>query len=109
MNPVEVTTEQLRRAAQQLTATGEDTDSLLASFTGGVEGLGQPWGDDMLGMAIGTIYQAAMELVLGTLGSNLDTMDALAQRLGVVAENYDLTDQEAASRLRSILTPDVGL
>lgn len=109
MNPVEVATEKLRQAARQLTITGEDTDSVLDSFASQVEGFGQPWGDDMLGMAIGTIYQAAMQLMLGTIGSNLDTIDGLAQRLGLAAENYDLTDEDAASQLQSIQIPDVGL
>lgn len=109
MNPVDVTTAQLRDAARRLTVAAEDTDGVLAAFVSRVEGAGQPWGNDMLGMAIGGIYQAAMQLVLDAVRSNLDTVDGLAQRLTVAAENYDLTDQDAAGRLQSIRVPDAGL
>lgn len=109
MSEVDITTAQLRDAARLLTTTAEDTDGVLAGFVGRVEGLGQPWGNDLLGMAIGGIYQGAMQLVLDAVRSNLDTVDGLAQRLSVAAENYDLTDQDAAARLQSVQAPHVGL
>lgn len=109
MNPVEVLTAELRQAAQQLTGTATDTDSVLSGFVSRVQGLGMPWGDDILGMAVGAIYQGAMQLILDAVRSNLDTVDGLAQRLGVAAENYDLTDQDASDRLSAIPISHVGL
>jgi uncharacterized protein YukE len=109
VNPIEILTDELRRSAQQLTNTAEDTDSVLAGFASRVEGMGAPWGDDLLGMAIGTIYQAAMQLIMDAVRSNLDTMDSLAQRLGVAAQSYDMTDDEAAAKLASIQVPNTSI
>lgn len=109
MNPVEIVTAELRRSAQQLNNTTEDTDSVLSGFLSRVEGMGMPWGDDMLGMAIGTIYQTAMQLITDAVRSNLDTVDGLAQRLGVAAESYDLADEDSASKLQSVPIPDSGI
>jgi uncharacterized protein YukE len=109
VNPIEILTEELRRSAQQLTSTSEDTDSVLAGFASRVEGMGMPWGDDMLGMAIGTIYQAAMQLIMDAVRSNLDTIDSLSQRLGVAAESYDLTDSDSAAKLASIPIPPTSI
>lgn len=102
-------TDELRRSAQQLTNTAVDTDSVLASFASRVEGMGMPWGDDILGIAIGTIYQAAMQLIMDAVRSNLDTMDGLAQRLGVAAESYDMTDSDTAAKLASIPIPNSSI
>ena len=109
VNPIEILTDELRRSAQQLTNTAEDTDSVLANFASRVEGMGAPWGDDLLGMAIGTIYQTAMQLIMDAVRSNLDTIDSLAQRLGVAAQSYDLTDQDTAAKLASIPIPDTTI
>jgi len=109
MNPIEMVTAELRRAAEQLSGVTEGTDGLLQGFTSQVEGQGQPWGDDMIGMAIGMIYQTAMTLVIDAVRSNLDTIDGVAQRLGVAADNYDITDMEAASQVSSIVDPGVQI
>lgn len=109
VNPIEILTDELRRSAQQLTNTSVDTDAVLAGFTSRVEGMGMPWGDDLLGMAIGTIYQAAMQLIMDAVRSNLDTIDGLSQRLAVAAESYDMTDNDTAARLASIPIPNASI
>lgn len=109
VNPIEILTDELRRSAQQLTNASEDTDTVLASFASRVEGMGMPWGDDLLGMAIGTIYQAAMQLIMDAVRSNLDTIDSLSQRLGVAAESYDMTDDATAAKLASIPIPHASI
>jgi hypothetical protein len=109
VNPIEIMTDELRRAAQQLTNTSEDTDTVLAGFVSRVEGMGMPWGDDLLGMAVGTIYQAAMQLILDAVRSNLDTIDGLSQRLGVAAQSYDMADADQAAKLSSIPVADATI
>ncbi|HEX6685585.1 MAG TPA: type VII secretion target [Candidatus Limnocylindrales bacterium] len=109
MNPIEVVTAELRRAAQDLGGMTEGTDGMIQGFISEVEGMGMPWGDDMIGMAIGMIYQTAMQLVMDGLRSNLDTIDGLAQRLGVAAEHYDMTDTDVAGKISSIYNPNTQI
>jgi hypothetical protein len=108
---VEVTTESLRRAARELTGVAESTDATLQSFHSRIEALGQPWGDDDLGMAIGTVYQGALAMVMNCFVSNLDTVDGYSQRLGIAAEDYDATDLQAAAGLDGIAgnAPNVAI
>lgn len=86
---VDMRTESLRLAARLLTGTGEDTDATLRGFQSEIAGLGQPWGDDELGLAIGTIYQGALAMVMNCLTSNLDTLDGYGERLNVAADHQD--------------------
>jgi len=102
MNPIEVISANLRQASSQLTGVAEDTDATLQSFQGQIEALGECWGNDDLGMAIGTIYQGALALVMNCLTSNLDTVDGYSERLGLAADNYDDADLEAVSRMTRI-------
>jgi hypothetical protein len=102
VNPIEVESESLRRAARVLTGVAEDTDGTLQGFLTQAQALGEPWGDDDLGSAIGAVYQAALAMVMNCFTSNLDTMDGYGERLGVAADNYDGTDSEAARGLTQV-------
>jgi len=102
MNPIEVVSTGLRLASTQLGGVAEEADATLQSFLGQIEALGDCWGDDDLGSAIGVIYQGALALVMNCLTSNLDTVDGYAERLGIAADNYDDADLAAVQRLTRI-------
>src|SRR5688572_30055757 len=111
MSSVEVDAESLRRVAQALTGVAEDADGTLQRFLAQAQALGEPWGNDDLGSAIGAVYQAALAMVMNCFSSNLDTVDGYGDRLGIAADNYQETDTEAARRLTQInnSTPNMAI
>lgn len=111
MNPIEIDAQILRRAAQGLIGVAEDTDGMLQRFLAEIQGMGEPWGDDDLGSAIGVIYQGVLAMVMNCFTSNLDTVDGYVERLGIAADGYDETDSEAAQKLMQIhsSSPDMAI
>jgi hypothetical protein len=100
--PTEVSSNGLRRSSDQMTGAVESADASLQGFQAQLESHGEPWGHDDLGGAIGAIYSAALAMVMNCLGSNLDTMDGYAERLGIAADNYDEADNAASQRMTAI-------
>jgi len=100
--PTEVSSTGLRQSSSQMTGAVESADTTLQGFQSQLESFGEPWGNDDLGGAIGAIYKAALAMVINCLKSNLDTVDGYAERLGLVADNYDDADNAASQRMTAI-------
>jgi len=107
--PIEVLSSGLRQASTQLGSVTEQADSMIQSFIGELESLGDCWGDDDLGSVMGTIYKAALALVINSITSNLDTLDGYAERLGVAADNYDDADMAAVERMTKLASSGTSL
>ena len=102
LEALDINSDSLRQAAQQLTGIAEDTDGTLQMFQNLIDSIGNVWGDDDLGSIIGMIYQGAMALVINCFMSNLDTLDSYCERLGIAANNYDEVDSMASQLLRMV-------
>jgi hypothetical protein len=100
--PLEINSDSLRQAAQQLTGIAQDTDGTLKMFQNLIDSIGDCWGDDDLGSIIGMIYQGAMALIINCFMSNLDTLDSYCERLGIAASNYDEVDALASQLLKMV-------
>ncbi|NUR71387.1 MAG: hypothetical protein HOU81_11245 [Hamadaea sp.] len=100
--PIEVVSTGLRLASDQLNDVAGQADQMIQQFIGEIESLGECWGDDDLGSAMGAIYKAALALVINSITSNLDTLDDYAERLGVAADNYDDADMSAVERMTKL-------
>jgi uncharacterized protein YukE len=109
--PIEVLSSGLRQASTQLDTVTEQADSMIQGFISQLESLGDCWGDDDLGSAMGAIYKAALALVINSITSNLDTLEAYAERLGVAADNYDDADMAAVERMTRLASggPNLNL
>src|SRR5688500_13331164 len=99
MNEIEIETDNLRRAKALIGNSTQETDAALSGFIAELERLGQPWGDDELGSLIGLSYQGIFEVAMDCFASNLDLIDAYAQRLGDAADDLDDTDTQQAQDL----------
>lgn len=97
--------DELRNASRGLINSALDTDGALAAFKAELAGLGQAFGNDLLGSLIGASYQAILEVAMECLAENLDAIDDYAERLISSADNLNLTDEDSADRSRGANSP----
>lgn len=111
MVDTDVTAESLRQAKLNIGQSTQDTDAALTTFIAKLDSYGEAWGNDDLGSLIAMSYQGIYGAFMDCFGSNLDLIDDYAERIGVAADDYDVTDQTAAARTDQIAadTPDLPL
>jgi hypothetical protein len=81
------------RAADDLQSVADRLDQLLDQFAGQLNGVGDPWGTDMLGMLIGGGYVAIESLALKTYESVVASFDNDAEALAGMAESFREVEQ----------------
>jgi hypothetical protein len=79
---------QIRRSSSGVQTSGAGLRAKFQSFQAKMAGYGEPWGNDDVGFAIGTIYQAASELAFDCYGSQLGGLDELSGGATAMAVGY---------------------
>jgi hypothetical protein len=93
VNEMRANSPSLRQSGQGLS---EAADRLLTEWqrlVADVQGMGDPFGDDMVGGLIGASYSAAQEAADETYQSAAGHLQDFGAGLGVMADAYDATEQ----------------
>ena len=81
------------RAADELQSVADRLDQLLDQFAAQLNGVGDPWGTDLLGMLIGGGYVAIESLALKTYESVVASFDDDAAALSGMADSFRQVEQ----------------
>ena len=93
VNEMKANSPALRQSGQGLS---EAADRLLTEWQrlqADVQGMGDPFGDDMVGGLIGASYSAAQEAADETYQSAAGHLQDFGAGLGAMADVYDVTEQ----------------
>lgn len=104
MKAIDVSAVELRASSGEITGVVDQTAGVLETFQTRLDSLGEPWGADELGAAIGEVYRAAYAMVMNCYHSNLDTMDGYAERLSLAADLFDETELDIKAKIRALLS-----
>ncbi|MEU3622779.1 hypothetical protein BS329_09755 [Amycolatopsis coloradensis] len=88
--------EQIRGAGSALAGTGKSLAGEVAAFQSQTAALGDAFGDDDLGSALGTIYQIASEAAFESFHDNAEGIGDVGQTLQIMAGSY--ADYESTAR-----------
>lgn len=83
----------LRRAEQGVRSAGERLANAWQALIGQAQGMGDIFGDDMVGGLIGASYAAAQDIANRSYGSVVKGFGGFADGLATMAERYDRTEQ----------------
>lgn len=89
---IRVDPEQLRSAASQLAQVADQFGLDVDAFVSELDGYGQPWGGDDIGLLIGTAHDAVLDAALDCFDDNVDTMYDYSDNLLAMADNYDTVE-----------------
>ncbi|WP_412541352.1 type VII secretion target [Longispora sp. K20-0274] len=93
---------QLRSAAGQLDTIADDLDTALTTFFDKVSAMGEPWGADLIGMAIGPSYLSIERVAQASYGSVVTGLDKFVAGLNTMADRYDENEDDIAAHLAKI-------
>jgi hypothetical protein len=82
----------IRAAGRQLAQVADDFEAKVDRFVGELDGYGEPWGGDDIGMLIGVAHDAVLDAALDCFDSNVATMHGYAENLAGMADNYDTVE-----------------
>lgn len=108
MNGYTIDPQALRQAASALDAAGERLASEWSALVGTVQGMGEPWGGDDIGMLIGISYQAVQGVADESFTSAAEDLSGFADKLTTVADNHERNERETAADITSISVPSSG-
>ncbi|MFI5843538.1 hypothetical protein ACIA8K_27920 [Catenuloplanes sp. NPDC051500] len=94
--------ESMRTAA---TALGQISDAFgdrVDAFIATMEGFGQPWGTDDIGMLIGTAHEAVLDAAVDCFDSGIETFQAYAANLNAMADGYEATESGSTESFTAI-------
>lgn len=94
MSDLEIVTQTLRDAGKQLGGVADQFTSELQSLQSELASLGEPWGQDDIGMLIGIAYQEVVSFALEVFFGALDEMRESGSDLGRIADMYDAVEKE---------------
>jgi hypothetical protein len=92
-NELEFDTTSLRGAGTGLTGAAERLQQQWEALKSTVEGMGELFGDDMVGSLIGMTYGIAQEMADESFTSAIGELQFYGEGLGIMAEAYEQTDQ----------------
>jgi hypothetical protein len=84
----------LRTASQGVTAAARQLAQQWQSLQSTAQGMGDIFGDDMVGGLVGASYGAAEEIANDSFSSALDGFAQIADGLSAMADLYDSTEQD---------------
>ncbi|MFG1880557.1 type VII secretion target [Micromonospora sp. NPDC049102] len=84
----------LRQGGGHLTTVAEQLAAQWEALRARTASMGDIFGDDDVGALIGMSYQAAEEIAAECLGSVVDGLRGFGDGLGVMADQYDLVEQD---------------
>ena len=89
----QVDPQSLRTASQGVTAAAQQLSQQWQALQSTAQGMGDIFGDDMVGGLIGASYSAAEGIASDSFSSALDGFGQIADGLGAMADLYDTTEQ----------------
>jgi uncharacterized protein YukE len=92
-NQMRANSPSLRQSGQGLSETADRLLSEWQRLQADVQGMGDPFGDDMVGGLIGASYSAAQEAAGETYQSAAGHLQDFGAGLGTMADLYDETEQ----------------
>lgn len=102
MTGFDVDPETIRRAATAMGDAADHLDSVLSDFVSTLGGVGDPWGQDTLGMLIGGGYVAVEQLAVKTYSSVVDGLDGFADGLDDMASQYSTNESATVTDINSV-------
>ncbi|WP_018653678.1 hypothetical protein [Actinomadura flavalba] len=101
-NGYEVRPETLRSAGQSLGQVGDRLKQEWTNLRSSVEGMGEPWGADDIGMLIGESYKAIHEQADESFTGAADDLTAFGDKLVQMADNHEKAEKEMVGEVNSI-------
>jgi uncharacterized protein YukE len=105
VNGYEIDPTALRQAAKSLGVVGEQLSSQWNALMSTVQGMGEPWGGDDIGMLIGMSYLAVQDVANESYTSAAQDLAGYAEKLTAVADNHERNEQESAAAISAISVP----
>ncbi|MEU4522970.1 hypothetical protein AB0F52_30210 [Amycolatopsis sp. NPDC024027] len=96
----EVFPEEIGGAAKKMVSTGQSLSGDIAAFQSQTAALGDAFGDDDLGSALGMIYQVASEAAFESFHDNAEGISDIGQNLQVMADSYAEYESRTRDSLR---------
>lgn len=84
----------LRTASQGVASAAQQLGQQWQALQSTAQGMGDIFGDDMVGGLIGASYGAAVEIATDSFDSALDGFAEISDGLSAMADQYDTTEQD---------------
>lgn len=98
----QVETTSLRGAGTGLTSAAERIQQQWEGLKSTVEGMGELFGDDMVGSLIGMSYGIAQQMADESFTSAIGELQFFGEGLGIMADAYEQTDQGVGTGMDQI-------
>ncbi|MEV5828741.1 hypothetical protein AB0L25_24585 [Spirillospora sp. NPDC052242] len=102
VNGYEVRPETLRSAAKALSAAGDRLNQEWSGLKSTVQGMGQPWGADDIGMLIGESYTAIEAQADESFAGSAEELSGYGEKLIAMADNHEKAEQQMVGEVTSI-------
>ncbi|WP_067793360.1 hypothetical protein [Actinomadura formosensis] len=105
-NHLDVEPRTIKRAGAGINSSAQHLQTEWEQFQAKLQGHGEPWGQDMLGMLIGGCYMAVYELAAECIQENIAGLKGHAEGATVMAANYFQAEDASTvevNRVRDIL------
>ncbi|MFC9973746.1 WXG100 family type VII secretion target [Spirillospora sp. NPDC127200] len=97
-----ITPESLRSAAKGLSAAGERLGQEWSNLKSTVQGMGQPWGGDDIGMLIGESYTAVEAQADESFTGAAEDLSAFGEKLTTMADNHEKAQEQMVGEINSV-------
>jgi hypothetical protein len=101
-NELDFNTESLRTSGTGLSDAADQLGQQWQALLANVKGMGELFGDDMVGSLIGISYQTAQEMADESFSSAIDELGFYGEGLHIMADNYEITEQGIGDDMDSI-------
>ena len=98
----QVSPDQLTSSAERLKQVADEFTEQVSQFQSQIQGYGEPWGGDDLGMLIGIAHGACFEAAMQCFQENSEELGQRAEALKAVAKNYTAMEESNVQGVNSI-------
>jgi hypothetical protein len=102
MPELDVHTSSLRTAASGIRSAADQLSEKWSALLGTASGMGSPWGNDDIGMLIGTSYSAVQDAADESYTSAAKDLHGFAEGLITMAGRYDEGEEQATGAVESV-------
>jgi hypothetical protein len=99
----QVAPESLRDGAAVIGGTAQSFNARLQSFQAELAGFEGAWGDDTIGMLIGTAYQTVSQWAFECFQITADDLIAAGTDLSAMADSYEAVEESGLALLDGLL------
>jgi len=92
----------MRSNAEGLDEVVDGFAESLARFEETINGFGEPWGADDIGMLIGELYLGIHDLAMTCFEGNGEVLGQFADGLHTMADNFERAEQDIGTGLQRI-------